>query len=484
MRDKPENIRRKSIRQAVEEALGKYDFGESTITFCGTAVAVDNYYVVPILLVSEAALNRLPRLPKPILYSEWSSSLSIIDCLLHKILDEASEGLEKREPGRFIRDPNERSVEELLKQAAREFCSVITMAVEDFMLQGVFSALNKVSSIPYEGAAPKGTIVFAAVDAQGLDFQVRFPEPLSLYSSKLVRKLLEMTDDRIACVCDSEEGISGLAFVDENDSLFRVAFTGHYCWSLFYGQAVLMESSFGVPKVPKPRIKKSSFVSNIRRVLGNITEQQADKIWGIVTAVIEQKHGTMLVVSDDALKESQRLQSQSIVVDPVSLTSELMLNISSIDGAILLDSDCVCHAVGVILDGMVSEEGDASRGARFNSAIKYIGSINIPTLCLVVSEDGYVNMIPNLKPQIERDLVERKVNLLVGLNADNYHKTRSWLDRNRFYLTEKQCDIVNAQLERIQAEAPPKSVMLSIPEFVPDNEMNESYYTDFFEKAR
>lgn len=32
----------------------------------------------------------------------------------------------------------------------------------------------------------------------------------------------------------------------------------------------------------------------------------------------------------------------------------------------------MCYAIGVILDGVISKEADASRGARYNSALRYI----------------------------------------------------------------------------------------------------------------
>ncbi|QWG44734.1 hypothetical protein EXW31_10730 [Bacillus mycoides] len=75
----------------------------------------------------------------------------------------------------------------------------------------------------------------------------------------------------------------------------------------------------------------------------------------------------------------------------------IVLNqISSIDGAIYLDSDGDVHGIGVILDGPANELGDSSRGARYNSAIKYNNSkvkINNNTLIIVVSEDGYIDIV-------------------------------------------------------------------------------------------
>ena len=70
----------------------------------------------------------------------------------------------------------------------------------------------------------------------------------------------------------------------------------------------------------------------------------------------------MPLVKQNGYKISQSQFSQKL------LSPELIERISGIDGAVLLDRDCKCHAIGVILDGMASQSGDPSRGARFNSA--------------------------------------------------------------------------------------------------------------------
>jgi hypothetical protein len=45
---------------------------------------------------------------------------------------------------------------------------------------------------------------------------------------------------------------------------------------------------------------------------------------------------------------------------------------------------------------MVTEDGDPSRGARFNSAVRYIDEQrknNVNCLAIIVSEDGYVDFL-------------------------------------------------------------------------------------------
>ncbi len=70
----------------------------------------------------------------------------------------------------------------------------------------------------------------------------------------------------------------------------------------------------------------------------------------------------------------------------------MIKHITSIDGAVLFDTNGNCHAIGVILDGKASETEDISNGARHNSAKRY-KNINTSCVIIIVSEDGYVTAL-------------------------------------------------------------------------------------------
>lgn len=485
MRDKPENIRRKSVRQAVDEVLTHYSNEHSMVSFSGIPVRVCDYYVVPAFLASRESFNKLPHLEEPIKFQEWSSKTSIVDALLYRVLAEASECLGKKEPGRFFNEFHG-DVPGILRQAAADLCQAISLATHDFMLQEVFHSLNKISALRYEGSATSGSIVFVPPDDPKISYKVRFKKPTHLNSDRLIRKLVEMSGDGLACVCEGSRGLSGLATRDSHNEmpLFCANFTEYYRWSLSYGNKILMECAFGIPVLPSPPLTEPAFLSNVQRILPGLTNDQGHALWQAVSEAMNQKHGTMLVVSEDAQGEAERLQNQSITIQPQLLIPELIKKISGIDGAVLLDRHCRCHAIGVILDGMASQSGDPSRGARFNSAVRYVSSVKVPTLCLVVSEDGYVNMIPTLRPQVDKTEVELNVQRLRTLTSENYHSTRNWLEDHRFYLTSEQCDLVNTELNRINSE--PQEVgeirIITHP-FTPNPDMNETYYFDYGKNA-
>jgi DNA integrity scanning protein DisA with diadenylate cyclase activity len=77
--------------------------------------------------------------------------------------------------------------------------------------------------------------------------------------------------------------------------------------------------------------------------------------------------------------------------------------VTAIDGAVLLDFDGLCYAIGVILDGTVKPgDGDSSRGARYLAAIKYLNwseKNDHKCLIIVVSEDGMINIFPEKKSE-------------------------------------------------------------------------------------
>jgi hypothetical protein len=477
MRDKPENIRKKSVREAVQEVTSIYDSQHGTSTFCGWPTRVEGYYVVPILQFDKSQLMGYPHLPAPIRFQDWTSSTGLIQSVIECLLEEASASLEGKEPGRFF-DTFPLDGTALLTDAGGRFCDAISLTTGNIMLQNVFQALNVISSLPHEGAEAIGELVFASVNAQ-VEIRVSLNEPVPLYDHRLARKMIEMSGCDLLCVCHGAEGISGFGSLRAAAAggTFRVVFSGHYKWDLYYENSLVMKAAFGVPHLPSVRFNEDVFRSNVRRIISDVHADVENRLWRIVEAAMEQRHGTIIVVSATAEEEAKRLRKQSIGVKPIELTPDLVRHLSGIDGAILIDSEGTCHAVGVILDGMASDEGDPSRGSRYNSAIRYIASARSPTICLIVSEDGHIDMRPQLRLQVRRSEIESKVGLLKTATIENHNKTINWLNDHRFYLTAEQCDIVNKELARIRS-APIEvgEIRLVIQPFVPHPAMNDSYY--------
>lgn len=478
-RDQPELIRRRSVLAAVREVTNLQDEKRGTKTFCGAPTRVNDYYVVPALEFRGPEVRALPQLPERIKFRDWTSDLGVTDALVVRLLAEASEALARKDPGRYA-DTFERDTLGLLRDGGRALCNAIGPALENFMLQGVFEALNEISAARYEGGAAHGQIVFCPSEHSSVRRTVALKERVPFRSVRLARKIVEMSGRDLVCLCHGSEGLAGLGMLTDRDArLFRVEFTDHYRWSLSYGERLLMKTSFGVPALPSVPLDEPSFVGNAIRVLPTLSSEKATSLWKSVHAAMEQRHGAMLVVTDVAQAEARRLATQALPVEPGPLTPDMVLQVSGIDGAILVNTDGVCFALGVILDGLATQDGDPARGARYNSAVRYVGLRHAPTLCVVISEDGHVNMIPTLRPQVRRAEILAHVELLKSSNRDNYHKAQLWLDRHRFYLNVEECDAINHELVRLGAE--PSDVgelRYIVGTFEPNPEMNSSYYTD------
>src|SRR2546423_4216973 len=130
-------------------------------------------------------------------------------------------------------------------------------------------------------------------------------------------------------------------------------------------------------------------------------------------------------------------------IAPIKLSRALIRSITAIDGAVLMDQKGVCHAVGAILDGLATPAGDAARGARFNSSLRYVSG-KAECMAVVVSEDGSVEWIPTPLPHLARkelNRVSEQVEELLARDELEESKTRhvlQWLRNHEFYLSAEQ----------------------------------------------
>lgn len=477
MRDKPGNIVKDSVRSSIIEALNKYDEENATASYCGKAATINEYNVTPVLRFRLMDIENLLSGDEVIAHGDYTAEVSFLKVVIRHILDKATHSLEAKEPGKSLINifPDEVA---MLREAASCYCYVMQLASKTYMPSDMFNTLNTLSSMRYEGSAASGTIVFTYQDDMAVDLTLSFLNPISLTEVGLTRKIIEMSSRELICISQGEVGIAGLGMCKSTENKrFRVMFTGHYRWELYYGDDHIITSLYGAPSLPTESLSQTSFRSNAKRLLPSLGNGNAQKIWDCILAALEQRHGTMLVITDNAENEAKRLSRQSIRVKPVELTPDVVRRVSGIDGAILVDISCACHAIGVILDGLACTGGDPSRGARYNSAIRYVNSAHFPVLCIVVSEDGNVNMLPTLRKQVSRKELEEHITELCSQTHDNYHKTINWIEDHRFYFTKAQCELINTQLDRIAKEPYDDGyIRIMHNRFEPHPQMDSSYY--------
>ena len=271
--------------------------------------------------------------------------------------------------------------------------------------------------------------------------------------------------------------ISGLGRVsDVSAPPFCIEFLDHHQWDFRRGDQVLMRCRFGDARLPQEPIGRERFVDNMRQVFDRIDEPAIDRFLKVLDLLTQLRRGSSVVIAVDAAEEAQRLSRQGTLIAPVPLSKELLERASSIDGTIIADPKGVCHAVGVILDGQAVDESTPSRGARYNSAIRYVSAGTAPRMAFVISEDRTLDVVPLLRPRVERARIYAAVKALTSATLENYHKPRSFLDDHRFYLSAEQCKTVNEALDRIESEPREVGRIVIITErFAPDPAMNASY---------
>lgn len=485
MRDKPEWMRRDSVRTEVAKALEAFNSAHDVTSFCGEARRIDDYYVVPVVQIPSPTFVQFPPLPprKTDEKRRGYGFRSLIHAAMHAVLHEATEELHNPDPGRFTHR-SMRTAEEIVRIAAKDFLHTPGLAIDKhYTHTDLFDTLNLVSSLMYEGTKGIGHLILVNPENEAIEFLVKFAEPVPFRQPRWVRKVLQMATSGVGIIANSQY-IYGLGNLKDSHNpceqdAFTVAFIDHYHWELRCGSQVLLRSHYAVPRLPQEPFDKAAFLANYARLFPQSSQQDGLHLWGLLLAQIRQEHGSMIVVAEDAASEAHRLSKQGTTILPVRFSEPLLQSVSGIDGTILLDPKGVCHAIGIILDGEANDKCTPSRGSRFNSGVRYVETASHRRLAIVVSDDRTVDIIPPLRRLASRQVIERHVAVFESATLDNYHDSRNWLDGHRFYINADQCKRINAAIERL--DNLPKEVgliYLGTEKFEVHPEMDESYLID------
>jgi len=324
-----------------------------------------------------------------------------------------------------------------------------------------------------------------------LDVALKLTTPVQLSEYRKIRKLLEIASRDLSLYTNGIE-ILGLAKIkdeydEKNQNLLVINFNGPYKWELTHGNHSMLIVEHTNPSLPKLKINKEIFDDVLKRIFPEISNQDLENLWNIVNTATMQKHGALLIISSEVEKESIRLAKQSTKIEPAKLNESLIRNVTSIDGAILLDSDGICHSIGVILDGIATpNKGTSERGARYNSAVRYVENHKKKCVAVIISEDGMVDVYPDLLPQIKKSEIEKYLNDLRDisnkdiLDNDEYRKTMNWLDKHQFYLSQEQCDEINGIIPICNKKEKKDIYQIFIlwNALKPNPDMDDSYFID------
>ena len=480
-------IRRRALIKAIDKILKRENAYGKTEQYISSPAYIDGFLVFVVLEMQKEALAKHYSLTKDKLYDRYTIRRSFIESTINTFLKEATSAL--KEPDNP--SPIGRPMEELLRESATEFMYSISSAGKNVHgLHGLYDACDTISSLKYEGAEGLGKMVIAPENHPNIRFTLQLNEPIPISDFRKVRKFLELSNDDSLIISDSAViyGLGELTgkYNPKEESLFTINFISHYKWEVLHDNNKMMVVEYKRPNIPKEKIDRDKFYSDLKRIFANIENSQLDDLWDIINQATKQKHGTMLVISAKAKKEAKRLGKQCFTLKPLKLTANLVQQVTSIDGAVLLDKDSICHAIGVILDGIATDKGDSARGARYNSAIRYYEHFGKKqsSVIVIISEDGMINLIPSLKPQIRHSEILKAIEDLNQLSENEeqdrkrFGKLMGYFNSIEFYLTADECYQINTLRKKIEDNDKSGDVRIVWKDLKPNSEMNESYYFD------
>lgn len=395
---------------AVEAALEAAPAGAGRAFFVGRPAQVGGYSVHPVIGVDQAALNRLPRLEvhpcsevtTPPGESDVRTTPSLSHGVIGELLRTATHALLAAKPPRSISPFEDDVPTESIRRAANHLVFTTASICGRPLAKGLFDALEAVASTAYEGNPGSGTVIVASQDHPHVDVAIRLRSPIPVQERLQFRKLLEITDDQLGLLVDGEQ-ICGFGAISEQydgstGDLFRFTVVEQGVWMLSHHGEPLLRMAHGHPQLPRPRVDRDLFVHGMRRVFGAVDDGDIHAIWRLAQTAVTQGRGATLVVTTAAAEEARRLEPQALAIEPQPIGTRMLQAMTKIDGAVLLSPDGICHAVGAILDGLATGEGDPGRGARYNSAVRYTAASTAPCLILIVSDDGMIDVHPELSP--------------------------------------------------------------------------------------
>ena len=402
----PATVRRKheglGVRAAVQHTLDALDEHAPHQHFASWPVRIGEFFVVTVLRLQRKPLRAYPSLRPHRFYTDGRPlASSLLVAAMYRFNDEGVKALSDAEPGAGIFS-RPREFEEILRAAGKTFLDTPAQALGlDPTATKLFATCNTISSLRYEGAEGVGKLLLARRGHPNVAEIFALTCPTELTDYRAVRKLLEMTTPDVHLLADGENVYALGRQIGQYDAvredLFCVNFVTHYAWELQHAGHVLLRSHYGLPGLPRTRLSRTRFRRDLKRTFALTEPAQVERLWDVVLEASRQPHGTLLVITTEALAEADRLKLQCTLIEPVPLTPLITRLVTSIDGAVLLDPEGYCYSIGVILDGRASGRGDSTRGARYNSALRYVESSAYPCLAVVVSEDGLVDVITSVR---------------------------------------------------------------------------------------
>ena len=482
----------RSIRDAIKKTIESESAASASLRyFVSPPTRLEHYLVCTVLGLQDNVISGYYELKRSVVpvhkHRDAEVAVSLIDAAANEFLERLRQELQKPDPGlgELGIDP-----EDVIRAAGRSLCRNTVVRIDRGRIEGMhdlFNACSTISSLGYEKSVASGRMILCRKDHPSLMPQISLLKPEKLSRYRAARKLFQLASGYLSLHSDSEEvfGLVSLRDYDEfQEDLFEMHVHGHQHWELNHAGKTLMKVRYGVPSLPRLSFDEAKLRSDLARIFRSITRDDISRLVNLIRAAEESAHGALLIIDENSAAEANRLRKQGMSVDACLLTPDLLRHLITIDGAILLSPDGMCHGFGTILDGMATESGDPSRGARYNSALRYVESA-WPCLAVVVSEDGGIDFIPNLPPAVRRSAIDRAIAEIEEfrgvdrISRARYDSVLDFLDERRFYLRKEDCDSINSVIEFVEAALRKQEgaeVWIIRQKFVPNPDLNEELF--------
>lgn len=478
-----------AFRKGIAKLITESDQNtEARQYFSSRPALVGGYHVFVLLGLVKEVYESHRYLSAAFWNERFPISTSLLGSAIDVYLDDKQKNLYQPDAGKNL-SQDFQTTDELLRRAAAKFMYTIGSKGDDIEgMHGLLDNCNHISTYRYEKIPNYGHLIICNKEDASIHYCVKLKEPFPLSDLRKTRKMLQLSDDKLGVISDAKDvyGIGQVTknYDSNNESIFEIYFEDTYCWTVKHRENVILQMRYGLPQFPSETINKVRFYSDLRRVFAGIVDTELDNLHALAVEATKQNTGSMLIICRDAQEEASRLRKQCLMLEPVPLTPELVRKLSMIDGGILLDTSGIVYAHGVILDGVIGKTGDSARGSRFNSGFtyqEYRGAAN-PTCIVIVSEDGMIDVVPQLRPQIKLSDIKKAIKSLQEIleqevpEVAGFNKLMGFFGNIRFYLTEAECQRINELRLAIETKQGFLPVRVVHSDLFPDPDMNESFY--------
>jgi hypothetical protein len=258
-------------------------------------------------------------------------------------------------------------------------------------------AILTVSKTLEEGRWPRGCLAFVEPGMlPKINFLARFPrkEQPSLENYKHVRKLLQSVEDSDRTLVAENVSIVGIAEGEMPPHSLIADFRGGHGF-VWLNEELVCSFSDG-------RFHSSTRKAVLVQVEEVLLESSIETahhydLFRIISRIVdfagEHKHGCTLVI--DPNLQPLKIPGQKLA-SPLDLTKapylDLAKSLAKVDGALHIGGDLKLHKFACLLDGHARKTEDRSRGARFNSALRFTAE-HPELMVVVVSSDRPVSVL-------------------------------------------------------------------------------------------